>query len=83
MGMGHGIGVRNYNPSDMDETVYIMNRAAQLNGDEIKTVEIPEDEPVNDYNLIMLRAARIGQYIKNVGVKVSPTKFVLYISKEN
>ena len=67
---------------EIDRAVSAAIRYAELCGDEIIKVECKEGEEVSDARIVMLKAAGVGKYIKDLGVMISDTEFMLYESKD-
>ena len=64
--------------SDLDETIYKMTNYAEMCGDSVEFIEISSDEPCDDLKVILLKASRTGQYIKDTGIKIRDDKFAVY-----
>lgn len=65
----------------IDEAVNKLGRYAELCGDIIQMVMLKDDEPCTDVKIIMLKATKAGEVVKEVGIKISDTKFAVYREK--
>lgn len=65
----------------IDEAVNKLQRYAELCGDGVQIVDIEEDAPCEDVKIIMLKASEEGEVVKEVGIKISDTKFAVYREK--
>lgn len=62
----------------IDEDVYKLQRYAELCGDTVETIDLAEGETTDDVKIAILKAADIGKVVKNVGIKISDTRFAVY-----
>lgn len=62
----------------VDEQVYKMERYAELCGDKVEIVELEAGQDCDDVKVILLKASEPEQFIKDVGIKISETKFAVY-----
>ena len=62
----------------IDQDVYRLERYAELCGDTVERVEVPKDTETNDVKVAILKAADIGKYVKNVGIKLTEERFLVY-----
>ena len=82
MGVGNG-GYSQANPPmyRIDVDVSKLQVYAELCGDAVQIVNLEEGEPCTDVKIIMLKASVEGEVVKEVGIKISDTKFAVYREK--
>jgi hypothetical protein len=64
--------------SDLDESLYRMTNYAEMCGDKVELVDLEGGKECDDLKVILLKASRTGQYIKDTGIKISDDKFAVY-----
>jgi hypothetical protein len=62
----------------IDQDVYKLERYAELCGDTVETIDLAEGETTHDVKIAILKAADMGKLVKNVGIKISDTRFAVY-----
>ena len=83
MGAGIGIGPFKLEEYYLDQAVRALTRDAELNGHSVKIVYLDEEPEYEKLpQIVMLKAANLGEYVEHVGIRVSDNEFVLYIEKE-
>lgn len=83
MGAGVGIGPLKLEEYYLDQAVRALTQDAELNGHSVKIVYLDEEAEYEKHpQVVMLKAANLGEYVEHVGIRVSDNKFVLYIEKE-
>lgn len=65
----------------IDEAVNKLERYAELCGDAVQIVNLKEDDSCTDVKIIMLKASVEGEVVKEVGIKISDTRFAVYREK--
>ena len=65
----------------IDEDVSKLQVYAELCGDAVQIVNLKEDDPCTDVKIIMLKASVEGEVVKEVGIKISDTRFAVYREK--
>ena len=66
----------------IDEDMYKLQRYAELCGDTIEVVDLPVGKETDDVKIALLKAAEVGKVVKNVGMKLSDTRFAVYREQE-
>jgi len=80
-GMFSGSGV--YDGSyEIDRIVHEVTRYAELCDDAVTRVSYEDGEEARDPRVVMLKAVGKGVYLKEVGVMISDTEFLLYESRD-
>lgn len=83
MGGGIGIGPPRSEMYGVDRAVQTLIQYAELSGNSVKIVYLDEEPEYEKFpQVVMLKAANLGEYVEHVGIRVSDNKFVLYIEKE-
>lgn len=62
----------------IDEDIAKLQRYAEMCGDDVEMVDLPEGKETDDVKVAILKAADVGKLVKNVGIKVSDTRFAVY-----
>lgn len=78
---GGNMGALSNRPPQMfqiDEDMYKLQRYAELCGDTIEVVDLPVGKETDDVKIALLKAAEVGKVVKNVGMKLSDTRFAVY-----
>lgn len=62
----------------IDQEVYKLTNYAEMCGDSVEMVELPEGTETEDVKVAILKAAEAGKYVKNVGIKINDERFAVY-----
>ena len=62
----------------VDKEVQKMIDYAEMCGDSVEYVMLEEGQACDDLKVILLKASKPEQYIKDVGIKISESKFAVY-----
>lgn len=62
----------------VDSEVHKMTAYAEMCGDSVELVDLEDGQECDDLKVILLKASNPEQYIKDVGIKISETKFAVY-----
>lgn len=62
----------------VDSAIQKMMAYADMCGDNVEIVELEEGQECPDVKVILLKASEPEQFIKDVGIKISETKFAVY-----
>jgi hypothetical protein len=62
----------------IDQEIHKLTSYAEMCGDTVEKVDLPIGEETDDVKVAILKAADVGKYIKNVGIKINDERFAVY-----